>query len=108
MSNADLFRVWLRNVRAESGLSQQHVAEALKAEGFSVRQTTITKIELGNRPVYLDEAAALVRLFGTTLDVALGLKADSPVSLASRQLAGRTALLRQVRRLIDAELGGAE
>jgi transcriptional regulator with XRE-family HTH domain len=103
------FAAWLRAARKEAGLSQQKVADALKAEGFAVlgRQSAIAKIERCERPIRLDEAAAFVALFGTTLDVALGILVDTPGSFASRQLVARTSLLTQIRSVIDAELGGA-
>lgn len=99
------FVAWLRTARKDAGLSQQKVADALKAEGFAVlgHQSVIAKIERGERPARLDEAAAMARLFGTTLDVALG---HTP-GQATRQLIARTHLLTQIRAEIDAELGGA-
>ncbi|WP_406000738.1 helix-turn-helix transcriptional regulator [Streptomyces sp. NBC_00829] len=107
MTDNDTFRNWFRTTRKEAGLSQQKVADALQAEGYAFSQTTVAKIERGDRPLRLDEAAAIARLFGTTLDVALGLKPGDPNSLAARQLAGRTSLLQQIRAVIGAELDGA-
>lgn len=101
------FCAWLRNARLAAGLSQQKVADALRAQGFDVfRQSAVAKIERGERPVRLDEAVAIAALFGTTLDVALGLKSEEPQGLASLALARRTSLLQQVSALIEAELGG--
>ncbi len=101
------FAAWLRVARVEEGLSQQKVADALRAEGFAVfQQTTVAKIERGERPLRLDEAVAITALFGTTIDGALGLKHDTPKSLAAQGMARRTSLLQQMRALIDAELPG--
>jgi hypothetical protein len=70
-------------------------------------QTTIAKIEAVSRPVLLAEAVAMAELFGTTLDAALGLKPDAPVSRTALELARRTSVLQQIQALVDAELGGA-
>lgn len=102
-----LFAEWLKAARTAAGLSQHKVAAALRAQGFSVfRQSAVAKIESGDRPVRLDEAVAMAELFGTTIDVALGLKPDSPESFTSHVLARRTDLLQQIQALVDAELGG--
>lgn len=109
--NVDLnqrFAEWLKVTRTAAGLSQHKVANALRDQGFSVfRQSAVAKIESGNRPVRLDEAVAIAALFGTTVDVALGLKPDSPESFTSHVLARRTHLLEQVQALVSAELGSA-
>lgn len=101
------FTQWLRTVRAEAGLSQQKLADTLRAGGLSnFHQTTVAKIERGERPLRLDEAVAIAELFGTTLDAALGLKPGSENSLAARDLARRTSVLTTIRAAIDLELGG--
>jgi hypothetical protein len=90
------------------GLSQRAVAEAVAPQGFHWTQSKIAKIEGGELIPRLDEAVALVNVFDTTLDVALGMAPGSPDSLASRQAASQTVLLQQIRASIDAELGGAQ
>ncbi|MBT2429387.1 helix-turn-helix transcriptional regulator [Streptomyces sp. ISL-112] len=107
MSDNDTFRQWLRTTREAAGLSQQKVADALKAQGFHLVQSQVAKAERGERPLRLDEAAAITRLFGTTLDVALGLKEGTGDSLAAQQLASRTSTLQRIQAAIVAELGGA-
>lgn len=100
------FAEWLRTARAEAGMSQQKVADALVAEGFAVfRQSTIGKIEAASRPVLLPEAVAMAELFGTTLDVALGLKPEAP-RVPSERETRQAALLQRIHAAIDAELGG--
>jgi transcriptional regulator with XRE-family HTH domain len=102
------FAEWLRTARARAGMSQQKVADALCAQGFTVfRQSTIGKIEAASRPVLLAEAVAMAELFGTTLDAALGLKPDAPQSPTATALAHRTSVLQQIRELADAGLDGA-
>lgn len=104
------FGKWLRAARAEAGWSQQNVADAMREAGHDTfRQTKVTKIEHGVITLSLSDAVALTSVFGTTLDTALGLK-PNPVALvhpAVQELATRTALLRQIRNQIDAEVGGA-
>ncbi|MGW5477617.1 helix-turn-helix transcriptional regulator [Streptomyces sp. NPDC004008] len=103
------FAAWLKETRTGAGLSQQRVADALKAQGYATfQQTTIAKIERGARPVRLDEAVAMTALFGTTIDVALGLKPGAPESFAAQALARRTSVLQRVQALVNAELGGSE
>lgn len=101
------FGQWLRATRSKAGLSQQKVADAMQAAAFTTfRQTKVLKIEQATTAIFLDEAAALAQLFGTTLDVVLGLRAGVP-SLASQDAVRRASLLAQIRDQIDAELGGA-
>ncbi|MFF6781369.1 helix-turn-helix domain-containing protein [Streptomyces sp. NPDC012510] len=101
-----VFAKWLRTARAEARLTQREVAEAVAPQGFRWLQSKIAKIESGELVPRLDEAVALVNVFDTTLDVALGLAPGSPDSLASQQYARRLVLLHGIRAAIDAELGG--
>lgn len=103
----DTFVAWLRKTREAAGLSQQKVADALKSQGFTFSQTQIAKIERGERPVRLDEAAAMAGLFGATIDVALGLRPGVPQGFAAQALARRTSALQRIQALVAAELGGA-
>lgn len=102
------FAEWLKAARAEAGLSQQKVTDALRAQGFAnLHQSNFAKIERGERPVRLAEAVAMAELFGTTIDAVLGLRADNPQGLAVQALARRTSVLQRIQALIVAELGGA-
>lgn len=105
--SAQAFSSWLRAARTTAGVTQKQVSEEMRQRGFSFMQTTIAKIEYGERPVRIEEAAALVELFGTTLDTALGLNPDhaaaSLIDLANR----RTAVLVRLRDEIEAELSAA-
>lgn len=103
----DRFATWLREARVAAGLSQRELAEAVAPQGFQWVQSKIAKIEGGDLIPRLDEATALVNVFDTTLDVALGLTPGHPESLASRQAESRLVLLQQIRASVDAELGGA-
>ncbi|WP_240662698.1 helix-turn-helix transcriptional regulator [Streptomyces sp. WAC 06738] len=109
------FGDWLRRARRDAGLSQKQLCHALIPAGLRLMQSQITKTERGERPVKLNEAVAMAQMFGTTLDVALGLQ-PGPSGIAAeeaerravllKQAARRTALLNQLRDQIDAELGG--
>lgn len=102
------FAEWLKAARTEAGMSQQKVADALRAQGHAnLHQSNFAKIERGERPVRLAEAVAMAELFGTTIDAALGLRADDPQGLPAQALARRTSVLQRIQRLVDAELGGA-
>lgn len=101
------FAEWLKAARVEAGLSQQKVADALRAQGVNLHQSNFAKLERGERPVRLAEAVAMAELFGTTIDAALGLRADDPQGLPAQALARRTSVLQRIQRLVDAELGGA-
>jgi transcriptional regulator with XRE-family HTH domain len=49
------------------GLSQEEVARLMREAGFSWRQTTAAKTEASDRPVRVNEAAALASILGTSL-----------------------------------------
>lgn len=101
------FASWLRNARTEAGMSQQKVADAMRAAGFDTfRQTKVLKIEQEKTAIFLEEAVALAALFGQTLDSALGLRPLPPQYFSTAlDLARRTELLRLLRAQIDTELG---
>lgn len=107
MSPGDVFAAWLRTSRNAAGVSQQQVANALKAKGSSLAQSQVAKIERGERPVRLDEAVALAGVFGSTIDAALGLRPATSETVAE-EIAVWTVLLSSIRAEIDAALGGAE
>ncbi|MEV0015385.1 helix-turn-helix transcriptional regulator [Streptomyces tendae] len=102
------FAEWLKTTRKAAGLAQREVAEAVAPQGYHWQQSKIAKIESGELIPRLDEAVALVRVFGTTLDAALTLAPGFPDSLAARQAESRLVLLQQIRAAVDAELGSAQ
>lgn len=68
-STASRFAMNVRARRELSGLSQRELARALVDLGHaSFRQQTIAEIESGGRQVKLDEALALARALGITVD----------------------------------------
>ena len=53
----------LGDFRRTAGLSQESVAEAMRRAGYTYfRQTTVSKIERGERRLLLSEACDLVRI----------------------------------------------
>lgn len=54
----------LREAREAAGLSQTEVARAMKQAGYGWHQTTVGKVEMGQRSLSLEEAVALGRIVG--------------------------------------------
>ena len=52
----DLFGERMATVRKLQGLSQEALANRMRERGHSWKQTTVSKIEAGRRPVSLEEA----------------------------------------------------
>jgi len=57
----------VRASRIRSGMTQRDLADALRREGFSMHQTTVAKLEAAERPIRVNEAAALARIFNVSL-----------------------------------------
>ncbi|MGW6003569.1 helix-turn-helix domain-containing protein [Oerskovia enterophila] len=63
----------MRKKREELGWSQQELAEALRDAGVSSHQTTVAKVERGERPLKMTEAVAVAYALGMVkLDEVLG------------------------------------
>jgi len=58
----------VRRLRTERGWSQAQLGAKLKPYGFDLTQTTVAKLELGQRPIRLNEAAALADIFGMSTE----------------------------------------
>lgn len=58
----------IRELRHKHGLSGEQLAARLQLNGCNISQTTISKIELGNRHIYPAEIKALCSVFGITCD----------------------------------------
>ncbi len=99
-STASRFALNIRARRELSGLSQRELAQALVDLGHaSFRQQTIAEVESGGRQVKLDEALALARALGITVDSLIrpagltrqaGRAADSGAGGSGSRPAGRT------------------
>ncbi len=58
----------LRTLRERKGLSQVALARAMVDRGLSVwRQTTVSRVEKGDRPLYVNEMSALDEIVGPGL-----------------------------------------
>lgn len=91
-----MFGERLRAARELCGLSQKGVAALMSAAGHQWRQTTVSKTELAERPVSLDEAAELALIVGLELaDLLPGRPAADPA-------------LRQEHRTLRAHLTAAQ
>lgn len=53
----------LRTYREDRRMTQLYVAEMMRGVGYRWRNTTVASIEKGERPLYLEEAAALALIF---------------------------------------------
>jgi transcriptional regulator with XRE-family HTH domain len=62
-----LFARQVRTFREKAGLTQGRVAAAMTARGWKMHQTTIAKIESGDRPAELGEAIALAGVLGVAV-----------------------------------------
>lgn len=73
--NKDQEPTWERNfiramkvMRENARLTQTELARELRAAGMSFHQTTVLRIEAGERPVRLNEALMIADVFGSDLD----------------------------------------
>lgn len=86
----------LRDVRLSLDLSQQTVAEEMVRAGFSWGQTTVAKTEAADRPIRINEVAALSHILGT--DIAT-LVDTSETALAFAERAAQLQLEKRIDRL---------
>lgn len=81
-----VFAQCLRAAREASGLTQQQLADQMTRAGYRMRQGTVSKIEAGDRPVWLGEAVNLARIVGVDLtdltEPGNGERGELPVALA--------------------------
>jgi transcriptional regulator with XRE-family HTH domain len=61
----------VRQLREQTGLTQRQVADLMTAAGHRMHQTTVAKIEAGDRPVSVGEAVRLAGVFGVAMDALL-------------------------------------
>ena len=57
----------LRGLREDAGLTQRQLADVMRGAGYKIHQTTVAKIEAGERTVSVDEAAQLADVLGIDL-----------------------------------------
>jgi transcriptional regulator with XRE-family HTH domain len=103
------FRERITRERKRRGWSQAEVARRLTAMGIdSIYNTTVAKLESGEREIKLDEAVALARLYNAPLDALVGLQAKTERdldylmdSLSDAVFISRTDLRRHAKALGD-------
>lgn len=87
----DVFRAQVRQRRQVLGWSQQRVAEEMTKHGHAWHQTTVAKVEAGQRPIGLGEAVALGRVLGANISDMTSEAAHNPeaqlLDLRQRELA---------------------
>ena len=57
----------LRGLREEAWLTQRQLADVMRGAGYKMHQTTVAKIEAGERAVPVDEAAQFADALGIDL-----------------------------------------
>lgn len=62
----------VKDFRLAKGWTQAQLAERMSAEGFSMHQTTVAKLEVKARPTTIEEAAALAIVLGVELTMLIG------------------------------------
>ncbi|MCD7052933.1 helix-turn-helix domain-containing protein [Rhodococcus sp. BH2-1] len=115
VSPESAFGQLVRRERERFGWSQAELAERLTAElaptGVKAHPTTIAKIEARDaekpRAIRLDEAAALARIFGRSIDDMLQIRHGLPIGVAVRQVRGSAMQMRRTIRMESSELNKA-
>lgn len=102
MADADLaFAIALREQRHAARISQRQLAENMCATGRKMHQTSIAKIESGDRTVSVGEAVAIAGIIGVPLAHLIGGEMSPDVADRMR------AFERQLRaRIADQILAG--
>lgn len=77
----------LRYLREEAGLTQRQLADVMRGAGYKMHQTTVAKIEAGERAVSVDEAAQLAKVLRIDLtqmiNVGQGRRVKAQLKVAS-------------------------
>lgn len=82
----EAFGARVRRLRRERGWSQNELRRRLAPLGWRVGQTTITKLENGDRPTPVEEAWALALVFGVTWDHLMAPLPTAPEPSSPRNL----------------------
>jgi transcriptional regulator with XRE-family HTH domain len=85
-----LFGRRLRYMREEAGLTQQQLADVMRAAGFRIYRSTIGKIEAGERVVSVGEATEFADVLGIDLreliNVGTGRRVKAQLKVRSLEL----------------------
>ncbi len=99
------FREAVVEYRKARGLTQRDLADRLTRSGIAMPQSTLAKVERGSREPKLDEAVAIARLLGFSLDDELdtdeGAEALAVQSVNIHSFTAREALENLTRSYID-------
>jgi transcriptional regulator with XRE-family HTH domain len=68
----------LRRLRESHGLSQEQLGSDLALHGFGMHYTTVAQVEVGARPLRLNEVAALAALFQVPIESLWQQHAETP------------------------------
>lgn len=68
----------LRRLRESHGLSQEQLGSDLALHGFGMHYTTVAQLEVGARPLRLNEVAALAALFQVPIESLWQKRAETP------------------------------
>lgn len=75
----------MRQERERRGLPQQHVATTMTVLfGHRWHQTTVAKVELGERPAKLSEALAVAHILGVSLESLIEEPGPKPPAVSKR------------------------
>jgi len=96
------FRQNAISARQQMGLSQRQVAKRMEAHGHGWHQTTLSRIEKGERGVSLGEAADLADVFGVRLADLIGdCPVDVPPAVQDARLQGFRECADRVHRALE-------
>jgi transcriptional regulator with XRE-family HTH domain len=81
----------VRWLRESHGLSQQQLGSDLALHGFGMHYTTVAQVEVGARPLRLNEVAALAALFQVPIESLWQKRAEAPDEREAETAGGREA-----------------
>ena len=76
----------LRGAREDRGMSQERIAKEMNTRGFKFHQSTVNKIETGERKVNVEEAFELAKVMGIPLTLLFEPDDQLPVTSAQRMM----------------------
>lgn len=98
----------IRDHRLSLALSQQMLAAAMTQLGFSWRQTTVAKTEAAERPIRVNELAALAEIFGVGIAQLVDDSPESRRGTALRESLRANTKQHELNRQIDSIRGQEE
>lgn len=91
-----------RVVALRGDRSQQWIVNALRERGFEYwHQATVSRVELGSRPLRILEAFALADAFGITVHELVGLSMSTNIAERSAELTSARNALATIRKTLD-------